>query len=94
MEKVYNMHEKGGDMPALQIRNVPDQVYSRLRQQAKKHHRSLAGEVLHMLEAGLSEPAADGSDLFQRIWTVREKIADEYGRGASSAESVREDRDR
>lgn len=40
-------------MPALQVKNVPEDLYGRLKQTAKAHHRSVSGEVLHLIEHGL-----------------------------------------
>jgi antitoxin FitA len=44
----------------LSIKNAPDQVVQRLRQRAKRHHRSLQGELLAIIEAAVREdqPAA------------------------------------
>jgi plasmid stability protein len=41
-------------MPALQVKNVPGELYSRLKQTAKEHHRSVSGEVLYLIEHGLA----------------------------------------
>lgn len=35
----------------LSIKNVPDDLAERLRERAKRNHRSLQGELLAMLEA-------------------------------------------
>lgn len=35
----------------LSIKNVPDDLAARLRERAKRNHRSLQGELLAMLEA-------------------------------------------
>jgi len=45
-------------MPSnLSIKNVPDEILDRLRRRANRHHRSLQGELMTMLEQGvLSEP--------------------------------------
>ena len=42
----------------LSIKDVPDELAERLRQRAARHHRSLQGELMAMLEAAASEPAA------------------------------------
>lgn len=36
-------------MTSLSIKNVPDDVVARLRAQAARNHRSLQGELLHIL---------------------------------------------
>jgi plasmid stability protein len=44
----------------LSIKNAPDHVVQRLRQRAERHHRSLQGELLAIIEAAAREeqPAA------------------------------------
>lgn len=82
-------------MHALQVRNVPDKVYERLRDASKVHHRSISGEVLHLLEAALGDYKVAGQgDLLSEITSVREDIARRYGVAPSSVDLIREDRDR
>ncbi|HUZ12673.1 MAG TPA: Arc family DNA-binding protein [Caulobacteraceae bacterium] len=38
-------------MPNLSIKNAPDAVIERLRRRAQRHHRSLQGELLAIVEA-------------------------------------------
>jgi plasmid stability protein len=40
----------------LSIKGVPDELAERLRQRAARHHRSLQGELMALLEAGVNEP--------------------------------------
>ncbi len=54
-------------MPAsLSIKNVPDDILERLRERAKRNHRSLQGEVLTILEEATAEQ--------RRSRTVREVL--------------------
>ena len=39
----------------LSIKNAPDQVVQRLRQRAERHHRSLQGELMAIIEAAVEE---------------------------------------
>jgi antitoxin FitA len=39
----------------LSIKNAPDQVVQRLRQRAERHHRSLQGELMAIIEAAVQE---------------------------------------
>lgn len=43
-------------MPNLSIKNVPEDVLDRLRERARKHHRSLQGEMLAILEQTVATP--------------------------------------
>jgi plasmid stability protein len=40
----------------LSIKNAPDDVVARLRQRAAKHHRSLQGELLAIIEEAVHRP--------------------------------------
>jgi hypothetical protein len=40
-------------MPSIQVRDVPDQLYRTIAEQAKREHRSLAQQVLVTLERGI-----------------------------------------
>lgn len=42
----------------LSIQNVPDDVVRRLRERARKHHRSLQGELLAILEEAVTPSRA------------------------------------
>jgi antitoxin FitA len=39
----------------LSIKNAPDEVVQRLRRRAERHHRSLQGELLAIIEAAVHE---------------------------------------
>ena len=39
----------------LSIKNAPDHVVEKLRQRAERHHRSLQGELLAIIEAAARE---------------------------------------
>jgi hypothetical protein len=42
-------------MATLNVKNLPDKLYARLRQRARAHHRSAAQEVTCILEAALED---------------------------------------
>lgn len=43
-------------MATLNIKNLPDALYKKLRSRAKRHHRSLSKEVTHILSEAVQEP--------------------------------------
>jgi plasmid stability protein len=47
---LQNGGTRGGDMANLNIKNLPDKLYKKLRARAKRQHRSVAQEVTHILE--------------------------------------------
>jgi len=59
--RMVPLRSKFGTMPVnLSIKNAPDRVVQRLRERAERHHRSLQGELLAIIEAAVEEdrPAA------------------------------------
>jgi hypothetical protein len=43
-------------MPTLVVRNIPEMLHQRLKQQATLHHRSVNMEVVALIEQGLLAP--------------------------------------
>lgn len=43
-------------MATLNIKNLPDELYQRLKQRARRQHRSVAQEVTQILNQTLAEP--------------------------------------
>ena len=48
----------------LSVKNVPDDIAERLRKRAKRHHRSLQGELMTILEeaSGSVRPSVDEAE--------------------------------
>jgi plasmid stability protein len=83
-------------MATLYVENVPDNLYEALRSRAKARRRSIAAEVLALLEENV--PTADElkarHDLFRRAIRMREKRTKSKGPFPSAEEMLREDRER
>lgn len=82
-------------MPSLQIRELPERIYNKLRLEAKKEHRSFSQQAIVSLEKGLGMT----ENATQRRMTVVEKIMENAGTFqadglADPADLVREDRER
>jgi plasmid stability protein len=45
-------------MATLVIKNLPDDLHRRLKEEAQKAHRSMNGEAVYLLEAGLNHSPA------------------------------------
>ncbi len=77
----------------LSVKNVPDGVAHRLRERARRNHRSLQGELLHILEqASEWGEAAEGHQLSVR--ELRERVLGRgYTTGDDATRWVRENRD-
>jgi len=54
-------------MPTLHVRNVPDELYERLRLRARNQGRSMTAEVVHLLQSALEENARSQEDILAGI---------------------------
>ena len=45
-------------MATLNIKNLPDALYKKLQARAKRRHRSVAQEVIHLLSQAAEQPAS------------------------------------
>ncbi len=49
-------------MPTLTVKNVPVNLYTRLKESAKAHHRSMNSEILYCVERTLGSRKIDASE--------------------------------
>jgi plasmid stability protein len=73
-------------MATLRIKNFPDDLYNRIKQQAEREHRSLAQEVIHLLDQAVKK------DERLSILGLR-GLGKELWEGIDAAEYIREERD-
>lgn len=59
-------------MATLNVKTFPDDLYELLKQHAEVEHRSIAQQVVHMLEAALRKPRprrlSELQGLGQKVW--------------------------
>ncbi|MFC1776419.1 Arc family DNA-binding protein [Pseudomonadota bacterium] len=63
-------------MPALTIKNIPDDLYARLKESARVHRRSLNSEILYCVERTLIPYKIDVSEHVLTARRIREKTVD------------------
>jgi len=62
-------------MPALTIKNIPDDLYDRLKEAARTHRRSLNSEILYCVERVLVPYKVDAPEHLAMARKIREKTA-------------------
>lgn len=72
---------------SLSVKEVPEDLAKALRERAARNHRSLQGELMHILETAIRPKAFQAGALRQRILKLGFTTPDE------SAAMIREDRD-
>ncbi len=80
-------------MPTLHVRNVPDELYERIRRQAQAQNRSISAEVIMLLNRALAETERSQGDVLANIRRRRFFRPAEAGAPDSTA-LLREDRAR
>ncbi|HEU5252398.1 MAG TPA: hypothetical protein VFU16_03605 [Solirubrobacterales bacterium] len=81
-------------MPTLYVRDVPEELYERLRGEAKSARRSISAEAVERLRRSLSPRSGTTLDQFLRD---ADRIRAEHvlpRKASTAAELIREDRDR
>jgi len=78
-------------MPALHVRNIPDDLYEALMARAEAEGRSLSAQTVAILKRALADQLVDRAEVARRI-AARRRSAGVMTRSAKDL--VREDRDR
>jgi plasmid stability protein len=83
-------------MATLYVENVPDDLYEALRERARKNHRSIAAEVIGLLEdfVPTERELRRRRQLFSNLKKLRAQRSPSSGPFPSAEEMLREDRDR
>ena len=80
-------------MSILHVRNVPNDLYERIRQQAQQHNRSISAEVITLLGRALDNSQVSQEKLLEGIQRRRFYQPVEHG-APESVTMIREDRAR
>ncbi len=80
-------------MPVLSIKNAPEAVVLRLKARATRHHRSLQGELMAIVEAAALEEEAGLLTPVALLERARAAGVSSSGRSAEIVRRMREGRD-
>jgi plasmid stability protein len=83
-------------MPTLYVENVPKDLYEALRKRAKRQRRSIAAEVLSLLDEHVptEKQLKAREKAFRKLMDLKFTKGPSYESMPSSLEMIREDRDR
>lgn len=83
-------------MATLYVQNVPDELYEALRNQARQHRKSIAGEVVTLLEENVvtAQELKARQEFLRQVRRLRARKPRRAGVFPSSEEILREDRSR
>jgi plasmid stability protein len=83
-------------MATLYVENVPDEIYKALRKRAREKRKSIAAEVISLLEQNIptEEELKRRREAFEGLARLRARPPLGPGPFPSAEEMIREDRDR
>ena len=83
-------------MPTLYVENVPEELYEALRARARANRKSIAAEVLALLEENVPTAGelAARRDFQKRVEKIRARRSPRRGPFPSAEEMLRQDRNR
>lgn len=61
-------------MANITVKNIPDDLYERLRATAKRNRRSINGEIIHCIERQLLPTRVPREELLDRIRRLRPRL--------------------
>ena len=83
-------------MATLYVENVPDEIYKALRKRARANRKSIAAEVIALLERNVptAEELRRRREFYDRLAELRPRPPLSPGPFPSAEEMIREDRER
>ena len=83
-------------MATLYVENVPDEIYRALRKRARANRKSIAAEVISLLEQNIPTAAElkRRQQFYDRLAELRARPPLSSGPFPSAEEMIREDRER
>lgn len=83
-------------MPTLYVENIPADLYTALRKRARENRKSIAAEVISLLERNVptAKELQRRRTFYERMAALRAHQPEGAGPFPSAEEMIREDRDR
>ncbi|MDR9417936.1 Arc family DNA-binding protein [Gracilimonas sp.] len=70
-------------MPSITVKNIPKDIYDKVREQASAHHRSINSEIIACLEQTVKPKQISSDDILQEARRLRKKA-----KGSLSSEEI------
>jgi predicted nuclease of restriction endonuclease-like RecB superfamily len=88
------MYEGGERMPLLQVRECPEDIYRKISNIAKKQNRTIAQQIIVLLEKGLGQTEPNIERRRQLLAKINARKISKKVQGIDAVALIREDRDR
>jgi len=81
-------------MPLLQVRECPEDIYKKISLVAKRQNRTIAQQIIVLLEKGLGQDQSNIERRNQLLNKIEKRIFSEEVKKIDAVALVREDRER
>lgn len=61
-------------MPSITVKNIPEPLYNKLKQQAEAQHRSMNSEIIACLERSIGPNRVSSDEILRQARLMREKV--------------------
>lgn len=61
-------------MPSITVKNIPEEIYNKIRKQAEAHHRSINSEIIACLEQTVQARRISPEKILQEARRLRKKV--------------------
>ncbi len=72
-------------MPSITVKNIPDSIYKKLKQQAEAQHRSMNSEIIACLERTVEPTRISSDEVLRQARIMRKKV-----KGSLSADEIQD----
>ena len=81
-------------MPLLQVRDCPEDIYRKISLVAKKQNRTIAQQIIVLLEKGLGQLEPNVERRKQLIEKINSRVIERKVQDVDAVALIRQDRDR
>lgn len=81
-------------MPLLQVRECPEDIYKKISLVAKRQKRTIAQQIIVLLEKGLGQDLSNSERRKQLLIKIEKRAIPEEAKKVDAVALIREDRDR
>ena len=81
-------------MPLLQVRECPEDIYKKISLVAKRQNRTIAQQIIVLLEKGLGQDQSNIERRKQLLNKIEKRIISEEVKKIDAVALIREDRER
>jgi len=85
VEKLKENPELGRVLPSITVKNIPEPIYKKLKQQAEAHHRSMNSEIIACLERSVEPKRVSPDEILRQARMMRRKV-----KGSLSSEEIQD----